>query len=150
MPRRKHRKAAGKRLFKRARRGGPLGGMSQALSGLTSAHAELVAQRNQLDAQIQVVAQALKVIGGGRPAAAGVRRGGRRPRAGRGPRPGSLKSYVLDVLGGGGVMAVKDITAGVIQAGYKTRNKTLAKSVGIALTELPGVKKVGRGKFRLK
>jgi len=45
-------------------------------------------------------------------------------------------------------MAVKDITKGVVRSGYKTKNKTLAKSVGIALTEMPTVEKVGRGQFR--
>jgi hypothetical protein len=47
-------------------------------------------------------------------------------------------------------MAVKDITEGVRRGGYETRNKTLAKSVGIALTQMPEVDKVGRGLFRLK
>ena len=67
-----------------------------------------------------------------------------------GPRPGSLKSVITTVLTGKGIMAVKDITAGVLKAGYKTRNKTLAKSVGIALAEMKNVAKIGRGRFRLK
>jgi hypothetical protein len=76
---------------------------------------------------------------------------GRRPRAGRrGARQGSLKDFIGRVLSGHGVMSVKEITAGVRKAGYKTRNKTLSKSVGIALAQMPGVEKVDRGQFRLK
>jgi hypothetical protein len=132
-------------------------GMHGALRSLQGYHTELVGQRNALDAQIQAVQNALAVMGMptayGR--APGPRRGpGRppgRPRAGgRSPRAGSLKAYILDVLSGRGVMAVKDITAGVLAGGYRTKNKTLAKSVGIALTEMRNVTKVGRGRFRLK
>ncbi len=45
-------------------------------------------------------------------------------------------------------MTVKDVTTAVRKAGYKSKNKTLDKSVGVALSEMPGVKKVGRGTFR--
>jgi hypothetical protein len=90
---------------------------------------------------------------GGR-AAAG-RGAGRRGRAGADKggspfRPGSLKEYIMGVLrtAGGKPMAVKDITQGVMDSGFETSNKTLAKSVGIALTQMPGVKKSGRGRFR--
>jgi hypothetical protein len=158
MPRRKRRKAvARKRLGKRRMmRRGRATGISGAIQSLRGYHGELRAQRSALDAQIHAVENALAVMGSpgalprvgrgpGRPP--GRRAGGGR---GRGPRPGSLKSYVLDVLTGSGVMAVKDITAGVLAAGYKTKNRTLAKSVGIALTELKNVAKVGRGRFRLK
>ena len=75
---------------------------------------------------------------------------GRKTGSGRGPRPGSLKAYVLDVLRGRGVTAVKDITAAVLAHGYKTKNKTLAKSVGISLAQMPEAQKVGRGMFRMK
>ena len=47
-------------------------------------------------------------------------------------------------------MAVKDITAAVLKAGYPSKSKTLAHSVGVALREMPGVVKVGRGQFRLR
>ena len=126
-----------------------------AVGSLKSYCMELLTQRSQLDAKIAAVEQALRVMGSpgprGRPAGRKtiVRRGGRR-RGGRGPRAGSLKEHILSVISGGGIMAVKDITDGVLAAGYRTKNKTLAKSVGIALTELPGVKKVARGKFRCK
>jgi hypothetical protein len=161
MPRRKRRKAVAQRRVggrHMGRRGRPVG-MTGAIHSLQGYHADLVRQRDTLDGQIHAVENALVVIGVprayGRPAGApvGRRRGRRpgRPRAGgRAPRPGSLKAYILDVMTGSGVMAVKEITAGVLSAGYRTKNRTLAKSVGIALTEMKNVAKVGRGRFRLK
>jgi hypothetical protein len=128
--------------------------MSGAICSLQGYCAELGAQREALDTQIQAVQQALAVMGmpvtAARAAVRGPRRGPGRPPAVGGPRPGSLKAFILNVLRGGGIRAVKDITAGVLDAGYKTKNRTLAKSVGIALTELKNVTKVGRGRFRLK
>ena len=129
--------------------------MNSAVRGLQMYHGQLMAQRADLDARLQLVAQALAAMGGravGRPAVAAGRVGrppGRRGGAG-GWRPGSLKAHIADVLSGGGIMAVKDITSGVMKSGYKTKNKTLAKSVGIALTEMKGVAKVGRGRFHMK
>jgi hypothetical protein len=129
---------------------------SAAIANLTAARSSLIGQREHLDRQIAAINQALAAFGAHVPAApaapaaraAGPQRGGRRGGGGRGVRPGSLKDYIHRVLAGGGVMAVKDIAAGVVKAGFKSKNKTLAKSVGIALAKMPGVKRVGRGKFR--
>ena len=123
-------------------------GASAAVHALQSHCASLVASRAQLDAEIQAVEEALRVMGGARTAAAprgGAGRGGR-----RGPRAGSLKEYIARVLKGRGVMAVKDITEAVRAAGYPTRNQTLAKSVGITLTKMPQIRRVKRGHFSLK
>ena len=131
-------------------------GMFDIVSNLTSARAELVAQRATLEGQIAALDRALAAMGSGATAHVGVVRkaAGRKAGVGRGRhgrRAGSLKEYIIKVLkGGGGAMAVKDITGGVRRAGYPTKNKTLAKSVGIALTQMPDVRKVGRGKFRAK
>lgn len=152
MPRRKRRKAGAKKSFGYMKTRSA--GISGAVLGLKAYLGELSAQRADIDAQMQAVARALEAMGGhvalprgpGRPPG---RRPGRPP-GGKGLRPGSLKAYIADVLRGGGIMAVKDITDGVVKAGYKTKNKTLAKSVGIALTEIRGVTKVGRGRFRMK
>lgn len=136
-----------------------------ALANLTAARSSLIGQRENLDRQIAAIDQALVAFGGHAPAvsvaaaaptarAGGRRRGGGRRGGGRGGRgrrgvrPGSLKDYIHRVLAGGGVMAVKDIATGVVKAGFKSKNKTLAKSVGIALARMPGVKRMGRGKFR--
>ncbi len=152
MPRAKRRPRVAsqtRRPRKRGRSYGPVD-MRGAISSLQHARGQLISQRDLLDARIQAVDSALAAMGAALPrgpVAAGPRRG--RP-GGRGPRPGSLKSVITTVLTGKGIMAVKDITAGVLKAGYKTRNKTLAKSVGIALAEMKNVAKIGRGRFRLK
>jgi hypothetical protein len=134
------------------------------IASMQTYRGELVARREALDRQLGALDEALVTMGGG---AAAPRRGPGRPRgsrnavprvqAGNGrrtakaPREGSLKEYILKVLSGsGGVMAVKDISAGVLAAGFDTKNKTLAKSVGVALRDLRGVQQVGRGRFRLK
>lgn len=131
-----------------------LGGRVAGIAGMPSAGAalgslqayaqQLVAHRAQIEAQLTAVQQALQAMG----ATAVVRRGPGRPRGG-GPRPGSLKDHIARVMSGRGVMTVKDITDGVLASGYDTKNKTLAKSVGIALTEMPNVAKLSRGKFQL-
>jgi hypothetical protein len=132
-------------------RPGAAGALSGAVASLRSALTTLVAERANLERKIATLENAIGIVGGGpvtiaAPRAAATRggRGGRR-------REGSLKSFIEQVLrSSGGIMAVKDITSGVMSAGYKTKNKTLAKSVGIALTEMKNVQKVGRGKFRVK
>ncbi len=131
-----------------------LSGVTDALKGVTDHRAALLKQRAEIDSQIADIDQALAKLGF--TAEAPTRKpAGRRPgpkpgrQAGK-TRPGSLKEFVNNVLAGGGVMAVKDITTEVVRAGYKSKNKTLAKSVGIALTEMKNVKKVGRGRFRVK
>jgi hypothetical protein len=133
--------------------------MGGVLENLTHARQELIAQRDALDEQLLALDTALAAMGR-KPVAARPARAaaiavavGRRPRGAPagGRRPGSLKEFSARVLSStGGAMAVKDITDGVRRAGYETRNKTLAKSVGIALTQMPEVQKVGRGLFQLK
>jgi len=61
-----------------------------------------------------------------------------------------MKDYILKVLAGGRVMRVNEIAQAILDAGFKTKNQTLAKSVGIALAQMPQLKKVGRGKYRIK
>ncbi len=162
MPRAKGRKAAakktaqrgpGKRRARKVARTVGATGMSGAISSLRACHAGLVAQRKELDGQLDVLARALEAVTG-----TPGRRAGRKPGRKPGPkpgtggtfRPGSLKAYIAKALKGGGVLAVKDITTGVLKSGYKTKNKTLAKSVGIALTEMRGATKVGRGRFHMR
>lgn len=118
---------------------------------INAALSELYAQRSSLDTQIQALERTLGELG----SAAAVKRGPGRPvgsgRGRRGPRAGSLKEYIENVLSASGSeMAVKDIAAGVVSSGYKSKNKTLAKSVGIALTQMSNVQKVGRGTFKLR
>jgi uncharacterized C2H2 Zn-finger protein len=109
---------------------------------------DLLAQRTQVNSQIDAIDKALAAMGG--TIRAPMRKLGRGRRGGR-TRPGSLKSHIEGVLRGHtGAMAVKDVTAGVLKSGFTTKNKTLAKSVGVALSQMPNVRRVARGKFRLK
>jgi len=125
-------------------------GMADAVRGLRAYHKKLIAQRQLINAQISAVARALVAMCGSRAGIGTLRRPGRIGRPPRKPyRRGSLKYYILQVLRDGGTMAVKDITAGVLKLGYKTKNKTLNKSVGIALANMANVRKVARGRFRL-
>ncbi len=75
----------------------------------------------------------------------------KRSRRGAGHREGSLKSYIVTVLGRQGAPATpKEIAAKVMQAGYKSRAVDLTKAVSNALPELNEVKRIGFGKYSLK
>ncbi|MFQ5807844.1 MAG: C2H2-type zinc finger protein [Phycisphaerae bacterium] len=158
----KKKKTAKKRRAKHAVRkmrrrvGGPAKRVRQVAAGgaaplLRQMHAyrnTLLAERAHVASQIDAIDQALAAVGAatrapvGRPA---------RGRGGAGPRRGSLKFYIDRVLRSfGGAMAVKDVTVAVRKAGFRSKNKTLAKSVGIAMSQMPNVAKVSRGTFRLK
>lgn len=117
-----------------------------AVSNLQEALSNLVAERNRLDAQIHAIEQALASMGGRTRVVTPATGGGRGRRGGAG---GSLKDFIERVMAGKGTMRVRDVTDAVLAAGYPTQNKTLAKSVGIALTQMPNVKKKGRGEFEL-
>lgn len=140
---------------RRARGGRRAGRVGGAIAGIRAARDELATQRDALDTQIQALDAALRTVGGGVSTGGGGaggrgRRGRRGPRPGRGPRAGSLKDHIVKVLNrAGGAMRVKDIATAVVSSGYKSKNKTLAKSVGVALRDLRGVKRVGRGRFRI-
>lgn len=150
-----------------AARTGAGAAMNSSLVGtMEAAYADLHAQRSALDVQIGALDAALAALRGGAPRAAATRgrrragrptrapgkakRRGRAPRATGGVRSGSLKDYIQRVLSAGTPMSVKDVTSGVTKAGFKTKNKTLATSVGIALANMPSVARVSRGVFKLK
>lgn len=121
------------------------GSEKSAITGLNAYRNQLLAQRSAIDTRIRALEEAIRAMGVGVASA----RVGSTP-TGRAPRKGSLKEHIIKVLSSSGKpMMVKEITAGVMKSGYKTENKTLAKSVGIALTQLPGVAKLGRGKFQI-
>jgi hypothetical protein len=144
MPRRKKRG--------RGRAAAGRGGAS-VVGALKSYHAKLLADRNSLSEQISVIERAISDMGGTPLVKVAIVRSAAGARAGPGRRrrEGSLKEFIVRVLKSSGKpMAVKDITEGVRAAGYPTRNQTLAKSVGITLTQTPGVRKISRGVFGLK
>jgi uncharacterized C2H2 Zn-finger protein len=121
-------------------------GIAGAIGELSAYRDQLAAQRTEVDAQIAAVESALAALG----ASAGgaqVRASGRRPSF----RQGSLKDHIARVLGARrGPMSVKDITAAVRRAGYRSKNKTLDKSVGNSLGKMRQVVKVARGQYRLR
>ncbi|MGE0479586.1 MAG: hypothetical protein AB7Q17_03840 [Phycisphaerae bacterium] len=139
---------------------------SSLVGAMEAAFSDLHAQRSALDAQIGALDAALAALRGGAPRAAAARGPrkagrparaaakakprGRATRAASGVRAGSLKDYIQRVLSAGTPMSVKDITTGVTKSGFKTKNKTLATSVGIALANMPSVARVSRGVFKLK
>jgi hypothetical protein len=125
--------------------------MSSAVAELRNALARLNTHRSEIDSRIAALNGALRSLGGSLGPGISAARAASAGRDGRGrARRGSLKHYILRVLQGGGVMAVKDVTVGVRKSGFRTRNKTLAKSVGTTMASMPEVAKVGRGRFRLK
>jgi hypothetical protein len=131
---------------KAARR--PAARATGALREIRAYRQTLVARRAELDSRVTAIDRALAALGAAsRPATARAARGPRRA----GSRKGSLKHFIEKALSAGKrPMAVKDTTAAVLRAGFKTKNKTLAKSVGIALSQMPNVTKVSRGMFRLR
>ncbi len=145
-PRIVRKKAPVKRKVARRRRTAAKG-IGSLLKPLRAFQGNLISQRDDLDSRIQAVDQALGALGGG----AAVKPAGVTRRRGGGPRKGSLKSFIERVLRGRvRPLAVKDITAAVLKAGYKTKNKTLDKSVGIALADMATVVKVARGTYRAR
>ena len=117
------------------------------LDRLRACRDELAAQRAALDAQVAALDQAIAALGGS-VASVKVHRGGRRRPA---VRKGTLPAYISQVLHAHhGPMAVKEVAVAVLKAGYKSRDKTLPKTVGKYLAAMPGVQKVGRGVYRAK
>ncbi|MGD8450479.1 MAG: hypothetical protein PVJ57_01555 [Phycisphaerae bacterium] len=146
----KHTKPVARKRVRRTRSRGPATSLGNVMSNLVQARDQLVAERGALESKIAVLDRALAAMGA---ASASVRRGRRGTAAagGGGRRSGSLKDHIARVLTTKkSPMAVKDITAAVRKSGYATTNKTLAKSVGIALAQMPDVNKVGRGMFCMK
>jgi ElaB/YqjD/DUF883 family membrane-anchored ribosome-binding protein len=136
-----------KRPFKTLGLGGAAG-LAAVVGDIQRYRDEVAAQRAALDSQMAGLDQALTVLGAAAPARKAPPGKGRR---GAGYRPGSLKAHIQQVLQThGGVMAAKAVTAAACKAGYKSKNKALVKSVGVALREMRDVAKVGRGVFRAK
>jgi hypothetical protein len=120
--------------------------MADMLYEFTARRAELAAQRATLDSQAAALDRVIAAFG--KPAAAKVRRGGHQRRA---AQETSLPAHILRVLRAHRrPMAIKAVTAAVLKAGYKSKNKELPKTVGKYLARLPGVIRVARGVFRLK
>jgi hypothetical protein len=65
-------------------------------------------------------------------------------------RPGSLKDYIVRVLGKASKpMSPREMGAAAIKAGFKTKSKDLTKAVSNTLPKMKGIKKIGFGKYQL-
>ena len=125
----------------------------QLLDTVRAWRSELAAEQAQLAVQLGALDQLLTTLGGTAPKPTARRAlQGRKIRGGHGGAlEGSLKSYIDRVLRGTRrPMRGAEVAAAVLKAGYKSRSKALAQSVGVALRTMPGVKKIGHGVFRAK
>ena len=138
---------AGLKLIPQPTHGPMVDVMAGMLGEFTARRAELSAQRATLDSQAAALDRVIAAFGG-HVASVKVHRGGRRRRA---AQDTPLPAHILRVLRAHRrPMAIKAVTAAVLKAGYKSKNKELPKTVGKYLAKLPGVVKVARGVFRLK
>ncbi len=120
------------------------------LSGIQAYHEGLLARRDQIDREVSALGNALSALvsTSASPAKIGAPKRGRR---GAGVREGSLKSFILKVLGRRSTPATpKEIASGVMRIGYNSRAKDLSTAVSNALPELKAVKKVGFGLYSLR
>ena len=127
-------------------------GAVQLISSMQAYHSDLVARREGIEAEITAIGQAIEAMGiVPAPRALRAKRG--RPvgrPAGRPAREGSLKTYIVKVLGQRSTaMSPKDIAARIVKAGYRSKAKDLTKAVSNTLPQLKQVKKVGFGKYRV-
>ena len=144
--------------------GTSLGGAQRLISEMRAYHSALSEQRMSLDAQIEAVDNAMQTLGGGSPAMTSLRKskgaakvgrpkgsGARRGRPpGQAPRKGSLKDYIVRVLGQvSRPLSPNDIGTRVVKAGFKTKAKDLTKAVSNTLPTLKNIKRVGFGQYQL-
>jgi hypothetical protein len=124
-------------------------GTAGAIRELAAFRDTLVAARDRIDVQIPVIAGVLSALdASASPAVTHHAAGHRRSTS---ARTGSLNEFVERVLRAHrGPMAVKDVTAAVLKAGYKSRDKTLRHSVQKLLAAMPDVIKVARGQYQLR
>lgn len=145
-----NRRSKAAKVSARCRRGGTATGTvptpNSLLDALQTHFAELTAQRDGIDAQLDAIRQAMSAINATVPRAGAAGSGPKSTvRAGR---AGSLKDYIVRVLRGrGGALAPREIATAVKKAGYKTKSDDLTKAVSNALSDTPGVRKVSRGQY---
>jgi len=126
------------------------GGAAHLLGGMQQYRDELMSRRDQIDRELSAIGDAMAALGSA-PAPARGGAGAKRARRGAGHRDGSLKSFIVSVLGRYNSPATpKEIAAKVMQAGYKSKAVDLTKAVSNALPELNEVKRIGFGKYSLK
>ena len=147
----KRRKTTKRRKARKVTRRRTSGGAAAPLLAQMAAYRDqLVEQQAGLQAEIDKLSEAMSTLGAATTRRKVGRRARRGPRRGAaGVRAGSLKSFILKVMRPGQVMAVKDVAAAVRRRGYKTKSHNFPNQVSNALAQIPSVKKVSRGKFKL-
>ena len=120
------------------------------LSGIQAYHETLLARRDQIDREVSALGHALSALGSTQAGSAkSVRQ--KRGRRGAGAREGSLKEFILRVLGRRSTPATPmEIANRVMRSGYKSRAKDLSTAVNNVLPELKVVKRVGYGLYSLR
>jgi hypothetical protein len=123
-------------------------GLAGAIRELCAFRDALAAERDRIDVQTPVIAGVLSALDASAGAALTPAAGQRRSAS---ARKGSLKEFIERVVRiHRGPMAVKDVTAAVLDAGYKSQQKTLRHSVHKLLTAMPHVIKVARGQYQVR
>jgi hypothetical protein len=122
-------------------------GRLRLLQQLQAVRADIAAQAAALNTQLMGLDDVLALLGGpARMSVAPGKHDGHRTSA-----PGTLREHIARVLHAHRrPLHVKEITAAVVRAGYKSRDKELTKSIGKYLVSMPGVIKVGRGTYLMK
>ncbi len=142
-------KATGKR---RGRPPASANGASGLLNDLLNYRNSLESQRVAIDSEIDAITSAIdamqSVPSGSKRVTIAKSAGAR-----RGPRPPgtSLKDFIGKVVGGSrGPVKAKDITSGVVSAGYQTKSQNLNAQVSTALADMvrqKQIRKMGRGLY---
>ena len=115
------------------------------LSAIEAYHEDLMARRDQIDREVSAFGNALSALGSTQ---AVLQTRGRR---GAGARKGSLKTFILKVLGRRSAPATPmEIADRVMRSGYESRAKDPSTAVNNVLPELKAVKRVGFGLYRLR
>ena len=123
-------------------------GAAGLISQMRAYQRRLSARQAELQANIAAFTAAIEAMGA-TAATTPVRRGRRRRAAGA-VRAGSLKDFIIRVLRQSRrPLGPKQLATSVVRAGYKTRAGNLATLVSNALGQMTGVKKAGRGLYRL-
>lgn len=130
-------------------------GASGILLDMQSYLSNLAAQRLSLDAEIDAMASAMKLLGDKSPSGGSRKTPGPAPRkkgrpVGSGGRRGSLKKFIVRVLSQHTKpLSPQDIGTRVVKAGFKTKAKNLTKAISNTLPTIDNVKKVGFGQYQL-
>lgn len=110
--------------------------------------ANIVSQTLSGDRRFRKISRGVYALKGAAAAVAGKKAARKRPK--RGPRAGSLKNILVQVVGKQKAMTVGEAMAAALAAGYKTTSKNFRLLVNQTLLKDDQFRKVGRGQYALK